>query len=240
MGSREAQAYLASPEVVATSAITGYISGARHFDDVRPEYGFSEFEPPVPDESVEIVAGFPERIQGRLVFVPHDNINTDGIYGKDFTYREDLTPAEMASVVMQNYDPEFAQFTRSGDVLVAGRNFGTGSSREQAATALQHKGIALVIAASFSQTYLRNAYNNGFICIECPSLVDDLNNHFKKEIESGYLTIISSDPIAIEFGPGVVAFDGREYRFRPLGPVPQSLIAAGGVERKLTKRKDNP
>ncbi len=120
------------------------------------------------DEQVEILPGFPERIRGRLVFLPQDNLNTDGIYGKDYTYRDDMTPEMMARVVFENYDPEFAGVAQSGDVLVGGWNFGTGSSREQAVTSLQAKGIALVIAGSYSQTYLRNAFNNGFPCIECP------------------------------------------------------------------------
>ena len=61
--------------------------------------------------------------------------------------------------------------SQAGDVLVGGFNFGMGSSREQAVTALKCAGIPLVIAGSFSQTYLRNAFNNGFLCIETPELV---------------------------------------------------------------------
>ncbi len=72
---------------------------------------------------------------------------------------------------MENYDPQFAARTQAGDVVVGGFNFGTGSSREQAVTALKCTGIPLVIAGSFSQTYLRNAFNNGFLCIEAPELV---------------------------------------------------------------------
>ena len=68
----------------------------------------------------------------------------------------------------------FRARTHAGDVLVGGFNFGTGSSREQAVTCLKAKGIPLVIAASFSQTYLRNAFNNGFLCIEVPELVNKL------------------------------------------------------------------
>jgi homoaconitate hydratase len=81
-------------------------------------------------------------------------------------------PGEMAAVVMQNYDPRFAS-TWYGRATSwwARATSARGPSREQAATALQAAGIALVIAESFSQTYLRNAFNNGFICIECPPLV---------------------------------------------------------------------
>ena len=83
---------------------------------------------------------------------------------------------------MENYDPQFAARTRAGDVIVGGFNFGMGSSREQAVTCLKAKGIPLVIAASFSQTFLRNAYNNGFLCIEVPALVKRLREQFAAEI----------------------------------------------------------
>ena len=128
---------------------------------------------------MEILPGFPERVKGRLVFLPPDNVNTDAIYGKDYTYRDDMTPEMMAGVVMENYDPQFAARTRAGDVIVGGFNFGTGSSREQAVTCLKAKGIPLVIAASFSQTYLRNAYNNGFLCVEVPELIKRLREQFR-------------------------------------------------------------
>ena len=86
---------------------------------------------------------------------------------------------------MENYAPEFAGMVGEGDVLVAGYNFGTGSSREQAATALQAAGIALVIAGSYSQTYLRNAINNGFLCVESPTLSDAVRAFFKEQAEAG-------------------------------------------------------
>ena len=87
------------------------------------------------------------------------------IRDRDYTYRDDMTPEMMAKVVMENYDPQFAARTNAGDVIVSQFNFGTGSSREQAVTCLKAKGIPLVIAASFSQTYLRNAFNLSLIHI---------------------------------------------------------------------------
>ena len=160
-----------------------------------------------------------------------DNLNTDGIYGKDYTYRE-LTREEMAKVVMENYDPTFTQKVGAGAVIVGGDNFGTGSSREQAATALQAAGIPLVIAGSFSQTYLRNAYNNGFVCIECPELVADL----RATLKSGEPTIVPGDEIVIDFTTGTATYAGKSYVFPALGSVPQSLYVAGGIE-KLVQRK---
>jgi homoaconitate hydratase len=165
-----------------------------------------------------------------LVFLPQDNLNTDGIYGKDYTYREDMTPEMMARVVMENYDPQFAARSAAGDIVVGGFNFGTGSSREQAVTALKYKGIPLVIAGSFSQTYLRNAFNNGFLCIEGPALVKRLRLRFEDPIARRERTIISVVPIEVDFAASTIRYAEEEYPFPALGSVPQSLVAAGGIE----------
>ncbi len=187
-------------------------------------------------EKVEILPGFPHRVRGRLVFMPQDNVNTDAIYGKDYTYRDDMTKEMMAKVVMENYDPHFAARTNAGDVIVSGFNFGTGSSREQAVTCLKAKGIPLVIAASFSQTYLRNAYNNGFLCIEVPELVRHLHEQFETEIVAKEKTIIPGDAIDIDFRSSVIAWRAEKFSFPPLGSVPQSLVIAEGVEKLVARR----
>jgi homoaconitate hydratase len=139
MGSRDAQCYLGSPEVVAASAVAGYICGQAEAGHRDLKKRFEQLAMgSAAAEEIEILPGFPQRVQGRLVFLPQDNLNTDGIYGKDYTYREDMTPELMARVVMENYDPQFAERTQAGDVVVGGFNFGTGSSREQAVTALKY------------------------------------------------------------------------------------------------------
>jgi homoaconitate hydratase len=134
---------------------------------------------------------------------------------------------------MENYDPEFAARTGEGDVLVGGWNFGTGSSREQAVTSLQAKGLAMVIAASYSQTYLRNAFNNGFPCVQSPGLVA----HIKEQLagESGK-TIIPGDELLVDFSAGVITWRGESFRFPPLGAVPQGLVVAGGVENQVRQK----
>jgi homoaconitate hydratase len=237
MGSRDAQAYLASPEVVAASAVAGYITGPHAATASVPQRRFTAFaEGAAPDEVVAIQEGFPERLAGRLVFVPQDNLNTDGIYGKDYTYREGMSREQMAAVVMANYDPTFAASTQVGDILVGGSNFGTGSSREQAATALQAKGIPVVIAGSFSQTYLRNAYNNGYPCIECPALVRRLRELLAADLEAGTLTVIPGDEIVIDFARSAAQYRGERFTFPALGEVPQSLVIAGGVEHQVRAR----
>jgi homoaconitate hydratase len=235
MGSREAQCYLASPAVVAASAAAGYIRGPGETAAGSPERRYEELAPPAGGgDTVEILPGFPRQVRGRLVFLPQDNLNTDGIYGKDYTYRDDMTPEMMAAVVMENYDPDFAGRTAAGDVVVGGFNFGTGSSREQAVTALKAKGIPLVIAGSFSQTYLRNAFNNGFPCIEVPEFVQHLRG--LPTVTDGDRTFIPGDEVQIDFAQGVIGYGGKEFRFAPLGTVPQSLVVAGGVENLIAQR----
>lgn len=237
MGSREAQCYLASPEVVAASAVAGFITGPVQFAHADPNIRFSEYLPQASvAEKVAILDGFPSSVKGRLVFLPHDNLNTDGIYGKDYTYREDMTPAMMAQVVMENYDPQFSTRASAGDVVAGGFNFGTGSSREQAVTALKAKGIPLVIAGSFSQTYLRNAFNNGFLCIETPEFIARMKAKFAEAIDNQEKTIIPGDEIEIDFASSTLQYAGERFSFPALGSVPQSLVVAGGVENLVAQR----
>ncbi|MGD1147903.1 MAG: homoaconitase [Thermoanaerobaculaceae bacterium] len=237
MGSRDAKCYLASPAVVAASAVAGYITAPQEWDLVAPARRWTELaEPAAKAEKVEILEGFPAKLVGRLAFLPQDNLNTDGIYGKDYTYREDMTREMMAKVVMENYDPEFAARAQAGDVIVGGFNFGTGSSREQAVTALQAKGIPLVIAGSFSQTYLRNAFNNGFLCIETPAFVKHLKETFTAEVGGKVRTIIPGDEVTIDFTTSTLVYRERSFAFPALGSVPQSLVVAGGVENLVRRQ----
>ena len=255
MGSRDAKCYLASPEVVAASAVAGYICGPNPGEagrnepphhaktgctgdpGARPTRNLTELAVASGGaEKVEILAGFPQRVKGRLVFMPQDNVNTDAIYGKDYTYRDDMTPEMMAKVVMENYDPQFAAQTQAGDVIASQFNFGTGSSREQAVTCLKARGIPLVIAASFSQTYLRNAFNNGFLCIEVPEFVARLREQFAPEIAAKEKTVIPGDEVDIDFTASTISWRGDKFAFPALGSVPQSLVIAGGVENLVAKR----
>ncbi len=238
MGSRDAKCYLGSPAVVAASAAAGYICSPETVDGRQPiadrplHKRVDLFTTPSKAETVDILPGFPERVRGRLVFVPKDNLNTDAIYPGTYTYRDDLTPEMMAEVIFENYDPEFARKTGAGDVLVGGFNFGTGSSREQAATSLAAKGFPLVVAGSFSQTYLRNAFNNGFLCIEQPELVKKL----KRQAPADEKAWIPGEEVAVDFTRGLITWRGDTFHFPPLGAVPQSLVVAGGVENLVARK----
>lgn len=227
MGSREAQAYLGSPAVVAASAIKGYISGPDKFDDSRPVGQIKiNAKADKSAEDIKIIDGFPASIAGELIFCHQDNLNTDGIFPGKYTYIDDFTPEQQAGVVMENYDPEFGKIVKEGDILVGGYNFGAGSSREQAATALKYRGIRLVLAGSFSETYKRNALNNGYLVIEAPDLVDD----FKARFGAKKLTVKTGIEATIDFRKSALIADGRSYPINPIGAAAQELIVAGGLE----------
>jgi homoaconitate hydratase len=160
-------------------------------------------------------------------------MNTDGIYGKEYTYQDNIPPAEMATKAMLNYDPAFQELAQSGDILVGGWNFGTGSSREQAATCLKYRGIQLVVAGSFSQIFKRNAFNNGYVVLECPALLEELQTRFAI---NPALTIRTGEVATFDFEQGSIEAFGKTFSFAALGEVAQALVVAGGFEQLLEQR----
>jgi len=226
MGNRNARAYLASPAVVAASAISGFIDYPFETPEVKLNAQIKINKLPVKEKSkVEVIKGFPEIIKGNLIFTPADNLNTDGIFPGKYTYRDDFTAEDQAKVVMENYDPNFVKIAKSGDILASGFNFGTGSSREQAATALKYKGIKMVIAGSFSATYARNAINNGFLVIAVPQFIEYLRSIFKNK----ELTIDTKKIITVNFKESFVHFNGKEFSFNPIGKAAQEIIVSGSL-----------
>ena len=133
----------------------------------------------------EILPGFPSQITGKILFCDADHLNTDVIYPGRLTYQDAVSRDEMAQACMANYDAEFATVARPGDVLVAGANFGCGSSREQAATALLARRIALVVASSFGGVFARNSINNALMTLELPRLVERLRDRFPSSSSTG-------------------------------------------------------
>ncbi len=232
MGDRDAFVYLGSPAVVAASALAGFICAPTNFTDKpagiatrRPEKKLR------PAASVQIMQGFPASVRGRILFIDKDNLNTDGIYGSKHTYRDDMTPEAMAAVTFENYDPKFNTLYQKGDIVVGGLNFGSGSSREQAATALKFKGIPCVIAGSFSETYKRNAFNNGFVVFECPELV----THLRDTLTDRAATTVGPE-MTIDYAKSILSVDGKSFPFPPLSPAAQELIVAGGAEKLVASR----
>jgi len=152
-----------------------------------------------------------------------DDINTDVIFPGRYTYAR-MEPAEMAKHALEDLDPRFAKEVKPGDVIVAGRNFGMGSSREQAAVCLVAAGVGAVIAKSFARIFFRNAINNGLLALEIPEAVEAIQHGDEVEI----------DPEA-----GVLRHKGKEYRFPPLPETVLEILRDGGLiphlKRKLSK-----
>ena len=232
MGSPNAQTYLASPAVVAASAVAGKIFF--NWGDKGKEVLAAIIENKKESEGnskVSIIENFPESLTGKVIFCHQDNLNTDGIYPGKYTYQDNFTPQQQAEVVMENYDSEFVKIAEEGNILVGGFNFGTGSSREQAATALKYKGIKLVVAGSFNETYKRNAINNGFLLIECSELAKDL----KEMYGSQKLSLKLNEGIKINFTESEIIFKEKSYPFDPVGEAAQELIVLGGLENWVKK-----
>ncbi len=233
MGSPSAEAYLASPAVVAYSAIKGEIDFEwEHTTQSLDANIKTNDAPEILAVKVKILDGFLSKINGDIIYCHQDNMNTDGIYPGKYTYVDDFSAEDQAKVAMENYDSEFQNLVKQNDILVGGYNFGTGSSREQAATALKHRGVQLVIVGSASTTYKRNALNNGFLVIEIPKLVDDL----KSKYGSDKLTVATNTQATLDYENSILTFDGKEYNFSPVGTAAQELVVLEGLENWV---KDN-
>ena len=143
-----------------------------------------------------------------------DNVNTDVIFPGKYTYTISRDPDELARHALEDLDPSFARRFRRGDVIVAGRNWGNGSSREQAVTCLLAAGVHAVIAMSFARIYFRNAINSGLLVIECPAIV---------------AAVATGDELEIDLAATQILFDGRGYDFPPLPQQVRDILDAGGI-----------
>ncbi len=151
-------------------------------------------------------------IKGK-VFKYGDDINTDVIFPGKYTYTV-TEPEDMASHAMEDLDPGFVDEVENGDVVVGGKNFGCGSSREQAVKCLKFSGVGAVIAKSFSRIYFRNLINNGIPAIVNAELVDVL--------EKG-------DRIEVNLESGMVSTPKGEFSFPAYAPEIQEIIDSGGL-----------
>ncbi|MHB0878957.1 MAG: 3-isopropylmalate dehydratase small subunit [Anaerolineae bacterium] len=141
-----------------------------------------------------------------------DDIDTDVIFpGKYLSITE---PRDMAPHCLEGIDPEFSKRVRQGDIVVAGENFGSGSSREQAPLALANAGVACVVAKSFARIFYRNAINLALPILVSPEAV--------AAAEPG-------DEMGIDLGSGVMTVRGQTFRAAPFPPELQQLMSAGGL-----------
>ncbi|ONH68796.1 Homoaconitase, mitochondrial [Cyberlindnera fabianii] len=247
MGSKDALAYLASPEVVAASAVLGKIGGPEEIDG-SPVHGAQGIKktitiPPKPTSTsddaassgVEVLEGFPKSIEGELILCDADNINTDGIYPGKYTYQDDVPREKMAEVCMENYDAEFGQKTGPGDIIISGFNFGTGSSREQAATAILARDMKLVVAGSFGNIFSRNSINNALLTLEIPDLINMLRDKYKDAPEeltrrTGWFLRWDVDSATVTVRDGKDGEIVLQQKVGELGTNLQDIIIKGGLE----------
>lgn len=150
-----------------------------------------------------------------------DNVNTDVIFPGKYTYTLQQ-PQELAAHALEDLDPNFARLAQPGEIIVAGKNWGMGSSREQAVTCLKYKGIAAVVAKSFARIYYRNAINQGLLLLTCPQAVEAAQ---------------AGDLLKIDLASSRLWLAGGEFSFPPLSPTALSILEAGGlvphIQRKL-------
>lgn len=151
-----------------------------------------------------------------------DDVNTDFILPG--IYLELTDPDEMGRHAMEGIDPGFASKVRPGDVVVGGRNFGLGSSREHAPIALKHSGVGAVVAEGFARIFYRNAANLGLPALECPDV--------SREIKTG-------DTVEVDLTEGVITVNGsKQLRFKPVPEFMMEIIEVGGLREYIKKNRD--
>ena len=153
------------------------------------------------------------KAEGR-VFKYGDNVDTDVIIPARYLNSSD--PAELATHCMEDIDKEFVNKVQKGDIIVANKNFGCGSSREHAPIAIKAAGVSCVIAETFARIFYRNAINIGLPIIECPEA--------SKKIKAG-------DQIDIDFNTGVITDQttGETFQGQAFPPFMQKIISEGGL-----------
>ena len=149
-----------------------------------------------------------------------DNVDTDVIIPA--RYLNTIDKKELASHCMEDIDKDFVKKVKCGDVMVAGNNFGCGSSREHAPIAIKESGISLVIAKSFARIFYRNSINIGLPILESPEAVDGIN---------------AGDVIEVDLDKGVIynKTTGKSYETQPFPAFIQKIITAGGLVEAIRK-----
>ena len=158
------------------------------------------------------------KITGR-VWVYGDDVNTDVIFPGKYTYSI-TDPAEMAEHALEDLDPTFANAVQPGDIIVAGSNWGCGSSREQAVICLKEAGVAAIVARSFARIYFRNCINHALPIVTCDAV---------DSVETG-------EEVTIDFEAGTVTTPKATYTFPPLSPEVMEILDDGGLIPHVRKQ----
>lgn len=160
-------------------------------------------------------------LQGK-VFKFGDDIDTDIIVPA--TYLSTFDPKELAKHCMEYTDPDFYKQVKEGDIIVAGKNFGCGSSREHAPIAIKGCGVSIVIAKSFARIFYRNALNIGLYILECPEAADAISqgDEVKVDVDTGVITDVTT---------------GKTFKAAPFPKFIQNIIECGGLVNAIKAGK---
>jgi 3-isopropylmalate/(R)-2-methylmalate dehydratase small subunit len=159
------------------------------------------------------------KIVGRA-WVYGDDVNTDVIFPGKYTYTV-TNVNEFAKHALEDLDPDFAKQVQPDDIIVGGKNFGCGSSREQAAVCIKLSGVRVIVARSFGRIFFRNCVNNGVLPIVCPQAVD---------------TVQKGEPVTIDLEACSIGTAHGTFAFPPLSPSVMAIIDSGGLIPMLRRK----
>jgi 3-isopropylmalate/(R)-2-methylmalate dehydratase large subunit len=210
MGNKEASIYLASPANVAYAALKGEIDDSREIEsnDVFP-YQKQQSQTLTIDKSDN------RKLGNIWNYKDVNNLNTDLMFAGNLTYN--VLSSDAAAIMPHlfvDFDPNFIKNVKEGDFIIAGDNFGCGSSREHPAVGLAHVGIKAVIVKSVNRIFYRSAINQGLLLIVLPEVVDAYK---------------SGDSIEVFFEKGIISLSGKEYKFAPLPEKLMQIIKKKGL-----------